>query len=229
MGSGLFLLCAVRQSFRTSPLRSFTRPYVILWPFLCHSEEVARPTKNLIQSHSERSKESISTLNFCEQLAVLFSFSCTFLCKKVPKSFCTVKMAASVFGRSLSGHGRLTLFRTPAPGARSLDERNPAISTSAEQRFKCPHKNPPSFRAPTRHSVEPSPFCHSEVLFLCHSEERHRLDEESVHGIACKRSLHMLRSSVHFVQNDICRRSRSRARLGRSHKVSMNKLIKNSK
>ena len=40
-------------------------------------------------------------------------------------------MAASVFGRSLSGHGRLTLFRTPAPGAHSLDERNPAISTSA--------------------------------------------------------------------------------------------------
>ena len=85
-------------------------------------------------SHSERSEESISTLNFCEQLAALFSFSCTFLCKKVPKSFCTVKMAASVFGRSLSGHGRLTLFRTPAPGARSLDERNPAISTSAESR-----------------------------------------------------------------------------------------------
>ncbi len=85
-------------------------------------------------SHSERSEESISTLNFCERLAALFSFSCTFLCKKVPKSFCTVKMAASVFGRSLSGHGRLTLFRTPAPGARSLDERNPAISTSAESR-----------------------------------------------------------------------------------------------
>ena len=41
-------------------------------PTLCHSEEVARPTKNLIQSHSERSKESISTLNFCEQLASLF-------------------------------------------------------------------------------------------------------------------------------------------------------------
>jgi len=40
-------------------------------------------------------------------------------------------MAASVFGCSLSGHGRLTLFRTPAPGARSLDGRNPAISTSA--------------------------------------------------------------------------------------------------
>ena len=40
-------------------------------------------------------------------------------------------MAASVFGRSLSGHGRLTLFRTPAPGAHSLDGRNPAISTSA--------------------------------------------------------------------------------------------------
>ena len=133
-------------------------------PFLCHSEEVARPTKNLIQGHSERSKESISTLNFCERLAALFSFSCTFLCKKVPKSFCTVKMAASVFGRSLSGHGRLTLFRTPAPGAHSLDERNPAISTSAEQRFKCPHKNPPSFRLPTRHSVEPSPLCHSEEV-----------------------------------------------------------------
>ena len=37
---------------------------------LCHSEEVARPTKNLIQGHSERSEESISTLNLCEQLAV---------------------------------------------------------------------------------------------------------------------------------------------------------------
>jgi len=45
-------------------------------------------------------------------------------------------MAASVFGCSLSGHGRLTLFRTPAPGARSLDGRNPAISTSAEQPFR---------------------------------------------------------------------------------------------
>ena len=65
-----------------SPLSFCTHP-------LCHSEEVARPTKNLIQSHSERSEESISTLNFCEQLAVSF-FSCTFLCKKVPKSFCTV-------------------------------------------------------------------------------------------------------------------------------------------
>ncbi len=81
--------------------------------------------------HSERSEESISTLNLCERLAALFSFSRTFLRKKVPKNLCTVKMAASVFGRSLSGHGRLTLFRTPAPGARSLDGRNPAISTSA--------------------------------------------------------------------------------------------------
>ena len=81
-------------------------------PTPCHSEEVARPTKNLIQGHSERSKESISTLNLCEQLASLF-FSCTFLCKKVPKSFCTVKMAASVFGRSLSGHGRLRCSEHP--------------------------------------------------------------------------------------------------------------------
>ena len=123
-------------------------------PPLCHSEEVARPTKNLIQSHSERSKESISTLNFCEQLAVSF-FSCTFLCKKVPKSFCTVKMAASVFGRSLSGHGRLTLFRTPAPGAHSLDGRNPAISTSAEQTFRL-----------FKHST-----CHSERRFVYGSTE----------------------------------------------------------
>jgi len=38
----------------------------------------------------------------------------------------------------------------------------------------------------------------------------------SLHGIACKQSLHMLRSSVHFVQNDICRRNHSQARLGRS-------------
>ena len=121
-------------------------------PALCHSEE-PQATKNLFHSiviarsaatqqseqnpapphprHSERSEESISTLNLCERLAALFSFSRTFLRKKVPKNLCTVKMAASVFGRSLSGHGRLTLFRTPAPGARSLDGRNPAISTSA--------------------------------------------------------------------------------------------------
>ncbi len=43
----------------------------------------------------------------------IFLFSCTFLCKKVPKNLCTVKMAASVFGCSLSGHGRLTLFEHP--------------------------------------------------------------------------------------------------------------------
>ena len=105
--------------------------------------------------HSERSEESISTLNFCERLAVPFSFSCTFLCKKVPKNLCTVKMAASVFGCSLSGHGRLTLFRTPAPGAHSLDERNPAISTSAEQTFRL-----------FKHST-----CHSERRFVYGSSE----------------------------------------------------------
>ncbi len=98
-------------------------------PSPCHSEEVARPTKNLIQGHSSLRSESVLPKTFASNWQ--FSFSCTFLCKKVPKSFCTVKMAASVFTRSLSGHGRLTLFRTPAPGARSLDERNPAISTSA--------------------------------------------------------------------------------------------------
>ncbi len=145
----LFLLCSFTLLFLfcTIPCHSVRPPCHSEEPSPRHSEHLrALPsvilrsvaTKNLIQGHSERSKESISTLNFCEQLAVLFSFSRTFLCKKVPKSFCTVKMAASVFGRSLSGHGRLTLFRTPAPGARSLDERNPAISTSAEQRFKCP-------------------------------------------------------------------------------------------
>ena len=136
----LFLLCSFTLLFLfcTIPCHSVRPPCHSEEPSPRHSEHLrALPsvilrsvaTKNLIQGHSERSKESISTLNFCEQLAVLFSFSRTFLCKKVPKSFCTVKMAASVFGRSLSGHGRLTLFRTPAPGARSLDERNPAIST----------------------------------------------------------------------------------------------------
>lgn len=172
-------------SFRPfSPLLSYSALFLLYPPLPfssspCHSEE-----------RQCLDEESISTLNFCEQLAALFSFSCTFLCKKVPKSFCTVKMAASVFGRSLSGHGRLTLFRTPAPGAHSLDERNPAISTSAEQRFKCPPpQKPPSFRAPTRHSVELSPFCHSaEPSPLCHSEERHRLDEESIPALKLLRA-----------------------------------------
>ncbi len=103
---------------------------VILWsPPLCHPEERSDEESNTRSFFA--TLRICSPQNLCKQLAALFSFSCTFLCKKVPKSFCTVKMAASVFGRSLSGHGRLTLFRTPAPGARSLDERNPAISTSA--------------------------------------------------------------------------------------------------
>ncbi len=123
----LFLLCSFTLLFLFCTLS-------------CHS---IRPPR-----HSEErlclDEESISTLNFCEQLAVSF-FSCTFLRKKVPKSLCTVKMAASVFGRSLSGHGRLTLFRTPAPGARSLDERNPAISTSAEQNPTIISSTYPSF------------------------------------------------------------------------------------
>ncbi len=143
---------------------------------LCHSEEVARPTKNLIQSHSERSKESISTLNFCEQLAVSF-FSRTFLCKKVPKSFCTVKMAAFVFTRSLSGHGRLTLFRTPAPGARSLDGRNPAISTSAGFRKNHSRARPGRSRNVSSRHFEPlsSFFSQKAPLFFNFSE-----DESSV-------------------------------------------------
>ncbi len=106
--------------------------------FLCHSEEPSPLCHSEERSDEESNTRSFfatlricSPQNLCKQLAALFSFSCTFLCKKVPKSFCTVKMAASVFGRSLSGHGRLTLFRTPAPGAHSLDGRNPAISTSA--------------------------------------------------------------------------------------------------
>ena len=136
--SSLRGLSSPRQSEQNHHCHSEHLPIILEEFSPRHSEEVARPTKNLIQSHSERSKESISTLNLCERLAALFSFSRTFLRKKVPKNLCTVKMAASVFGRSLSGHGRLTLFRTPAPGAHSLDGRNPAISTSAEQRFKCP-------------------------------------------------------------------------------------------
>ena len=126
-------------------------------------------------------------------------------------------MAASVFGRSLSGHGRLTLFRTPAPGAHSLDERNPAISTSAEQNPTIISSTCPSFCG----ALSPLSFCTHP---LCHSEERQCLDEESVspqnrcfanaqhdkrqmfnfatlvasslHDIACKQSLRMLRSSV---------------------------------
>ncbi len=79
-------------------------------------------------------------------------------------------MAASVFGRSLSGHGRLTLFRTPAPGARSLDERNPAISTSAEQRFKCP--------SPQKTTVIPTTypsFCGALPSVILRSRRRRRI------------------------------------------------------
>ena len=127
--------------------------------------------------HSERSEESISTLNFCERLAVPFSFSCTFLCKKVPKNLCTVKMAASVFGRSLSGHGRLTLFRTPAPGAHSLDERNPAISTSAGFRKNHSRARPGRSRNVSSRHFEPlsSFFSQKGPLFFNFSE-----DESSV-------------------------------------------------
>jgi len=79
-------------------------------------------------------------------------------------------MAASVFGRSLSGHGRLTLFRTPAPGARSLDGRNPAISTSAEQRFKCP--------SPQKTTVIPTTypsFCGALPSVILRSRRRRRI------------------------------------------------------
>ncbi len=110
--------------------------------------------------HSERSEESIPApkplRTTCKSL-----FSCTFLCKKVPKSFCTVKMAASVFGRSLSGHGRLTLFRTPAPGAHSLDGRNPAISTSAGFR-----KNHSRARPGRRATYRPDILSPSPLSFL---------------------------------------------------------------
>ena len=145
-------------------------------PPLCHSEEVARPTKNLIQGHSERSKESISTLNLCEQLASLF-FSCTFLCKKVPKSFCTVKMAASVFGRSLSGHGRLRCSEHPLR----------ALAPSTNEPPPFPRVRNKGSSAPTkthRHSDYlpvilwcplPSVILHPPPVILRRSQDRRRI------------------------------------------------------
>ncbi len=132
---------------------------------LCHSEE-----RQYLDEESIPAPKPLRTT--CKSL-----FSCTFLCKKVPKSFCTVKMAASVFGRSLSGHGRLTLFRTPAPGARSLDGRNPAISTSAGFRKNHSRARPGRSRNVSSRHFEPlsSFFSQKGPLFFNFSE-----DESSV-------------------------------------------------